>query len=96
MKKALHPDVERLLNTVLRPNPNAGPLTVEGIRAATLATGELLGGAGEAVAKVWNSTAQTGRGTLDLRWYAPSETPPDSLILFVHGGGWISGTLDSY
>lgn len=48
------------------------------------------------VAKVWNSVAQTNSGPLDLRWYEPSDTPSDSLILFVHGGGWVSGTLDSY
>ncbi len=57
---------------------------------------ELLGGPGEEVAKVWNSVAETSSGPLDLRWYAPFDAQTDSLILFVHGGGWVSGTLDSY
>ncbi len=93
---APHPDVRRLLDTVLRSAPNASEPTVEGIRSTSLATGELLGGPGESVARVWNGAVETSHGTRDLRWYLPFEEPARSLIFFVHGGGWVSGTLDSY
>lgn len=96
MKDTLHPEVERLLDTVLRADSKAGAPTLEAIRTANLKTGELLGGPGEGVARVWNGIAQTSHGPRDLRWYLPFEEAVDSLILFVHGGGWVSGTLDSY
>jgi len=96
MVKKLHPEVEELLTTVLPPGTNADVFTVEGIRAGHESLTALLAGPGETVGDIWNNTVETSFGPLEMRWYTPSASKATSLILFVHGGGWVSGTLNSY
>jgi acetyl esterase/lipase len=39
----------------------------------------------------------TGDGTqLELRWYSRKNTAPGSAVVYLHGGGMILGTLDTY
>ncbi len=99
-KARLHPQVEALLSGVLRPNPGAPPLSVESIRAASLKVTELLVGPGEPVARTWDTVADTPHGPIALRWYQPSDALnkplADALLVYVHGGGWVTGTLDTY
>lgn len=33
---------------------------------------------------------------IPIRWFIPEDITPNGIILFFHGGGWISGDVDSY
>lgn len=47
----------------------------------------------------WNLSdvlASTAVGPVRTRWYTNDRTSGQPLIVFVHGGGWVSGTLDLY
>jgi acetyl esterase len=92
----LHPQVADLLAGVLRPDPTPGPPTVEGTRSASHRLGELLAGPGEPVPRIWESTAETSQGPVRLRWYQAEDAGRDSLLVYVHGGGWIAGDLDTH
>lgn len=92
----LHPQVADLLAGALRPDPAAGPPSVEGIRSSTARLSDLLAGPGEPVFRTWNTAADTSQGSIALRWYQPAELPSGSLLLYVHGGGWVAGNLDTH
>lgn len=96
MEKTLHPQIEALLAGVLHSDPSAGPPTVEAVREASLRLGNLLAGPGEPVAKIWDSTAGTSQGSIPLRWYQPTDAQRDSLLVYVHGGGWVTGTFETH
>jgi acetyl esterase/lipase len=56
----------------------------------------LLGGLASGV-EVQSITAAGADGAIQVRTYRPqklSDTPP--LVVFIHGGGWTSGSLDTY
>jgi acetyl esterase len=92
----LHPQVADLLSGILRPNPAAGPATIEATRSASHRLGDLLGGPAEPVHRVWESTAESSQGPVRLRWYQAEDAEPDSLLVYVHGGGWVAGDLDTH
>jgi acetyl esterase len=56
----------------------------------------MLVGPGEPVAFIWEDRAETQHGFVPLRWYVPELCQSDTLLVYVHGGGWVAGTLDSY
>ncbi|HEY0263805.1 MAG TPA: alpha/beta hydrolase [Granulicella sp.] len=95
MSQSLHPQVEALLAGVLKPPATPVAPTVEGVRAGHIHLSEMLAGPGEPVFRVWNETVTTEHGRVPVRWYLPS---PEAtmLLVYVHGGGWATGTLDSY
>lgn len=42
-------------------------------------------------------TLALGGRTLTTRWYEPTKPTPDrGVLVWIHGGGWVLGTLDSY
>lgn len=90
----LDPDIRRLLDTVFNvPAPSEAP-NVAQLRAAAEAAPELLGGAAESVADVRDATMpKTG---VPVRIYRPAGAGPLPLTLFAHGGGWVTGSLDSH
>jgi acetyl esterase len=92
----LHPQVADLLSGILRPDPTASPATIEATRSASHRLGELLGGPGEPVHRIWESTAESSQGPVRLRWYQAEGAEPDSLLVYVHGGGWVAGDLDTH
>lgn len=96
MTDDLHPQVQALLAGILKPQDPALPLTVAEFRAANDLTSALLGGPGEVVAQTWETSASTSHGSVKLRWYQPTGVRPHHLLLYVHGGGWVAGTLDAY
>jgi acetyl esterase/lipase len=56
----------------------------------------LLGGLAKGVA-VRETTARGGDGPIRVRLYQPAaRTGPLPLVVLMHGGGWTSGTLDTY
>jgi acetyl esterase len=49
----------------------------------------------EKVAKVENRTVPGPDGPVPVRVYTPEGQGPFPILLFIHGGGWIRGTLDT-
>lgn len=92
----LHPQVADLLSGILRPDPTGGAPTVEGVRNATHRLTELLAGPGEPVFRTWDTVADTSQGSVPLRWYQPFEATRDSLLVYVHGGGWVAGDRETH
>ena len=90
----LDPDIRRLLDTVFNvPAPTGAP-DVALLRAAAEAAPVLLGGEPERVATARDATVP-GRATA-VRIYRPVGASPLPLTLFAHGGGWVTGSLDSH
>jgi acetyl esterase len=96
MSHALHPQVEALLAGVLKAATPARPPTGDGIRQANANLSSTLVGPGEPVAFTWEGRAETRHGSVPLRWYVPELCRSSELLVYVHGGGWVAGTLDSY
>jgi acetyl esterase len=96
MNPSLHPEVAALLNSVLKAPAEPVAPSVQGVRDGSEALTVLLGGPGEAVAATWDSAVETARGPVPLRWYRPTAAQPDALLIYVHGGGWVAGSLDTH
>ena len=77
------------------PGPPADQVPVEEARAAHNAETERLCGPGEPVAEVRDVTVPTAAGGLRIRVYRPHEQD-GGIVAYVHGGGWMMGTLESY
>lgn len=76
-----------------------GQLPVAEARRNYLASCRLNGLPGEAVASVETLVCPVDGGAIDLRLYRGVGTPVVSatpVILFLHGGGWVVGNLDSH
>lgn len=53
--------------------------------------------AGPALFQVWDEVVQTDDGrALAVRFYRPEAVPPDSGIMFLHGGGFCLGDLETH
>jgi acetyl esterase/lipase len=92
----IDPDVRRLLDTVFSVPPPPGPPNVVQLRAAAEAAPKILGGVPEAVASI-RDLAVRGRGSrVPVRIYRPDSSAALPLLLFAHGGGWVTGSLDSH
>jgi acetyl esterase len=93
----LHPDVQALLDSVLPPrNP---PFNAAALRLGHLASHAILCGDPVPVHEVDGFTVDPdpGRGTprLAVRRYQP-RAGCRRAIVWLHGGGWVVGTLDGY
>ena len=77
------------------PGPPADQVPVEEARAAHSAETERLCGPGEPVAEVRDVTVPTAGGELRIRAYRPHEQG-GGVVAYLHGGGWMMGTLESY
>jgi acetyl esterase len=96
MPPSLHPDVAALLNGVLKAPAEPVAPSVQGARDGSEALTALLSGPGEAVAAAFDATVDTGPGPVPVRWYRPGAARPDALLVYVHGGGWVAGSLDTH
>ena len=45
---------------------------------------------------IWEHPVDSGGHPVPVRLFEPAEPAKDSLLLFFHGGGWVTGTVDSY
>ena len=77
------------------PGPPADQVPVEEARAAHNAETERLCGPGEPVAEVRDVAVPTAAGELRIRAYRPHEQG-GGVVAYLHGGGWMMGTLESY
>ncbi|HET9763410.1 MAG TPA: alpha/beta hydrolase [Casimicrobiaceae bacterium] len=90
----LDPDIRRLLDTIFSAPAPAGRPDIAQLRAAAELAPKLLGGAAESVEDVRDATVP-GIG-VPVRIYRAAGTRPMALTLFAHGGGWVTGSLDSH
>ena len=97
---ALDPDVEKLLELGRQAGkPPFEALTPEQARAAYAASWDVLQPPAEAVASVQDVTVPGNAGGLRLRIYRSANTGADETLpclLFLHGGGWVIGNLESH
>jgi acetyl esterase len=45
---------------------------------------------------IWEYKAKNGDYEIPLRIFCPNEQKSTDLLLFFHGGGWVSGSIDTY
>ncbi len=93
----LDPDIRKLLDTVFVDPPDATAPDVQALRASAESAPALLGEPPENVTVVRDVLAAGTRGRrVPLRLYDPSPGGTKPLVLFAHGGGWVTGSLDSH
>jgi acetyl esterase len=93
----LQPDIQAQLDRMNAvPGPPAHLVPVEEARAAHVAETERLCGPGEPVAEVRDITVPTAGGDLRIRTYRPEAVESLGVVAYLHGGGWMMGTLESY
>jgi acetyl esterase len=93
----LDADIRKLLDNVFVSQPDPTAPDVQALRASAESAPALLGGAPENVAVVRDVSAVGTRGRrVPVRLYAPVPGGAKPLVLFAHGGGWVTGSLDSH
>jgi len=92
----LDPDIRRLLMTVFANAPDSVQTDVARLRATAEDAPRLLGGEPEAMASVEDEQAPGPSGSIPVRIYRPDAAEPLPLVLYAHGGGWVTGSLDSH
>jgi acetyl esterase len=76
--------------------PPAHEVPVEQARAGHAAEAELLSGPGEPVAEVRELAIPSAAGDVPARLYRPEGEGRLPVVVYLHGGGWAIGTLDSF
>ena len=71
-------------------------ITASVVRAVINAEAKKLKGAPEQVAKIENFTIPGPDSPVPVRIYTPAGSGPFPLLVYMHGGGWVAGTLDSH
>ena len=92
----LDPDIRRLLDTVFNVAPVAGPPDVAQLRSAAEQAPALFGGEPLALASIEDMHVAGGAAAIGLRVYRPSASAAMPLVLYAHGGGWVTGSLESH
>jgi acetyl esterase len=86
----LHPEIQAILDDLnAAPGPPAHELPVNQARAGHAAETATLAGPGEPIAEVRDETM----AGVPVRTYVPDD--PAGVVAYLHGGGWMMGTLDS-
>jgi acetyl esterase len=89
-------DPDAAARAAARYDPSKKPFhesTVEEVRAGDNMTGA--GVSGPDVHRVEDRTIDGPFGSIPIRVYSPHEGPGAPLMVFLHGGGWMLGDLDS-
>lgn len=89
------PDIRRLLDTVFNVAPTAPP-DISQLRAAAEIAPQRLGGDPLALPTVTDSFAPGDAGPIAVRVYRPASSAPLPACVYAHGGGWVTGSLDSH
>lgn len=92
----LDPDIDRLLATAFAAPPGFPP-DVASLRAAAENAPKLFGDPPEPVREVRDAAIPGGaRGRVPVRIYRARDGHAAPALLFAHGGGWVTGSLDSH
>jgi len=81
--------LDRLLASGARP---AHELGLAGVRTAHVAGASALSGPGPALAAVSDADADG----VPVRVYRPEASSASAVVVYLHGAGWVTGTLDTY
>ncbi len=92
----LDSDIRRLLDTVFNMPPPSGAPNVAQLRAAAEAAPKVLGGTPEELDTVCDGVVPSRAHAAPVRVYRPASRASLPLTLFAHGGGWVTGSLDSH
>jgi acetyl esterase len=93
----LTPEIQAHLDQMnATPGPPAHEVPVAEARAAHTLETERLTGPGEPVAEVRDVEVPSAAGTVPVRLFRPEGEGPLGVVVFLHGGGWMMGTVDSY
>ena len=93
----LTPEIQEHLDAMNAvPGPPAHEVPVAEARAAHAMETERLCGSGEPVAEVRELKIPTAAGDLPVRTFRPETDGTPGIVVWLHGGGWMMGTLDSY
>ena len=94
------PDVQKLLELAQKSGrPPFEALSAADARSAYAAGWDLMQSPTEAVASVHDLSIDGPSGLLNLRVYRGADTQAEDLLpglVFLHGGGWVIGNLDSH
>jgi acetyl esterase len=94
-RRVLQPDIQAILDEMnAAPGPPAHEVPVAEARAAHQAETVVRCGPGEPVAEVRDASVAGPGGHVRVRIFAPDAA--HGVVAYVHGGGWMMGTLDSY
>jgi len=94
--KRLHPEMQLMLRLMALSGPPAESLPISRGRAA-IETSSRAGGGRQPVGAVTDRSIDGPRGPIPLRFYTPRGISGQSpALLYLHGGGWIYGSLDSH
>ena len=89
----LTPEIQAVLDEMnAAPGPPAHEIPVDEARAAHSEEAARLCGEGEPVAEVRDMRV----GEVPVRIFRPEGNRPLPIVAYLHGGGWMMGTLDSY
>ncbi|GHO50716.1 alpha/beta hydrolase [Ktedonospora formicarum] len=92
----LDPQVSTLLQTMNDPEaPPAHTLPLETIRQLVDTVGTM-GGEVVPLADIKDLTIPGPAGALPIRVYTPSRQKSLPMLLFIHGGGWTTGSIEGY
>lgn len=96
MAAMVDPDIQRLLDTVFSVPAGADAPDIAQLRAAAEEAPVRLGGEPEPVASSADAVAPGADGPLPVRVYRPAAAGALPLAVYAHGGGWVTGSLDSH
>lgn len=88
--------IRLLLDTVFNLPPATGQPDIAALRKAAEEAPKRLGGSPETLASVSDASAAGVSCAIGLRVYRPETTSALPLLLYAHGGGWVTGSLDSH
>lgn len=89
-------DIQLLLDTVFKVAPTTDEPDVAALRAAAEDAPRRLGGKPESLSRVHDASVQGRAGPIAVRVYRPQPTSELPLVVFAHGGGWVTGSLSSH
>ena len=92
----LDPQIQAVLDAVAPESPSTRELGVEEARADLERMAVAICGNGEAVAWSEDRHAPGPADEVPLRLYVPEGSGPLPLVVYLHGGGWAVGSLDSF
>jgi acetyl esterase len=93
----LHPEIQAVLDTMnAAPGPPAHEVPVAEARAGHVAESADLCGPGEPVAEVRDVRVPSSGGEVLVRAFRPEGDGPLPVLAYLHGGGWVMGSLDTY
>src|SRR6478609_588607 len=94
----VRPDVRQFLDYLESLNrPKGHEIGAEGARKMMIASRHAFEPPAREIAVLENLTMDGPHGPIPLRLYDPRpERGPGPLFLFIHGGGWVIGDLDTH